>query len=82
MILDDGLNVLPPLGFGVDPDEEGVASPAPDPERGDRDETPVTASTAATPEEAPATGAAEAGAAASSEAAETTTDTATTEETE
>lgn len=82
MILDDGLNVLPPLGFGVDPDEE-VASPAPDPERGRRDETPATAPTATTPEEAP-TGPAEAGPADSSEAAETTTDTdtATTEETE
>jgi hypothetical protein len=61
MILDDGLNVLPPLGFGVDPDEEGVASPASAPERGDRDETPATAPTAATPEGAP-TGPAEAGA--------------------
>lgn len=81
MILDDGLNVLPPLGFGVDPDEE-VASPAPDPERGRRDETPATAPTAATPEEAT-----EAGTPADSDAdaAETTaTDTATdtTEETE
>jgi hypothetical protein len=81
MILDDGLNVLPPLGFGVAPDEEGVVSPAPDPERGDRDEIPATAPTAATPEEAPAAEAAEAGPAGSSEAAETTTDT-TMEETE
>lgn len=82
MILDDGLNVLPPLGFGVAPDEEGVASPAPDPERGRRDETPATAPTATTPEEAT-----EAGTPADSDAdaAETTaTDTATdtTEETE
>lgn len=82
MILDDGLNVMPPLGFGVDPDEEGVASPAPDPERGRRDETPATAPTATTPEEAT-----EAGTPADSDAdaAETTaTDTATdtTEETE
>lgn len=83
MILDDGLNVLPPLGFGVAPDEEGVASPAPSPKRGDRDKTPATAPTATTPEEAP-TGSAEAGPADSSEAAETTTDTdtATMEETE
>lgn len=81
MILDDGLNVMPPLGFGVAPDGE-VASPAPDPERGRRDETPATAPTATTPEEAT-----EAGTPADSDAdaAETTaTDTATdtTEETE
>lgn len=88
MILDDGLNVLPPLGFGVDPDEEGVASPASSPERGRRDETPATASTAATPSEAGA--GTSAGSDADADAAETTTatatdtdtDTDTTEETE
>ena len=83
MILDDGLNVMPPLGFGVAPDEEeeGVASPAPDPEGGRRDETPATAPTATTPEEAGAGTPADSDA----DAAETTaTDTATdtTEETE
>ena len=82
MILNDGLNVLAPNGFGVDPDPaeetegpEEVAAP----KRGRRVKTPATAPTATTPEEA------EAGPADSSEAAETTTDTATdttTEETE
>lgn len=88
MILDDGLNVMPPLGFGVAPDGEGVASPASSPSKGRRDETPATAPTATAPEEA-LTEAAEAGPADSSEAAEaeadTDTDTATdttTEETE
>ena len=85
MILDDGLNVLPPLGFGVDPDEEGVASPAPSPKRATAMRLPPPVLTAATPEETQAAEAAEAGPADSSEAAETTTDTATdttTEETE
>lgn len=84
MILDDGLNVMPPLGFGVAPsEEEEVASPALDPERGRRDEAPATAPTAATPEEAT-----EAGTPADSDAdaaeTDTATDTATdtTEETE
>ena len=83
MILNDGLNVLAPNGFGVDPDPaegtEEVAAPAPEPKRGRRVKTPATAPTATPPEEA------EAGPADSSEAAETTTDTATdttTEETE
>lgn len=80
MILNDGLNVLAPNGFGVDPAQaEEVAAPTPDPKRGRRVKTPATAPTATTPEEA------EAGPADSSEAAETTTDTATdttTEETE
>ena len=83
MILNDGLNVLAPNGFGVDPeagpDAEEVAAPTPEPKRGRRVKTPATAPTATTPEEA------EAGPADSSEAAETTTDTATdttTEETE
>lgn len=67
MILDDGLNAMPPLGFGVAPDEEVAA-----PKRGRRAKTPATAPTATTPEEAT-----EAGPADSSEAAETTTDTAT-----
>lgn len=85
MILNDGLNVLAPNGFGVDPDTaEEVAAPTPETERGRHVKTPATAPTATTPEEAP-TEAAEAGPADSSEAAETTTDTATdttTEETE
>ena len=69
MILNDGLNVLTPNGFGVDPDPaEEVAAPTPEPERGRRVETPATAPTATTPEEAPE--AAEAGPADSSEAAE------------
>lgn len=87
MILNDGLNVLAPNGFGVDPDPaegtEEVAAPTPDPKRGRRVKTPATAPTATTPEEAPE--ATEAGPADSSEAAETTTDTdtdTTTEETE
>ena len=87
MILNDGLNVLAPNGFGVDPDPaegtEEVAAPTPEPKRGRQVKTPATAPTATTPEEAPE--AAEAGPADSSEAAETTTDTATdttTEETE
>ena len=84
MILNDGLNVLAPNGFGVDPDPaEEVAAPTPEPTRGRRVKTPATAPTATTPEGAPE--AAEAGPADSSEAAETTTDTATdttTEETE
>ena len=88
MILNDGLNVLAPNGFGVDPDpDEGteeVAAPASEPKRGRRVKTPATAPTATTPEEAPEAATA-AGPADSSEAAETTTDTATdttTEETE
>ena len=85
MILNDGLNVLAPNGFGVDPDPaEEVAAPAPEPKRGRRVKTPATAPTATTPEEAPEAATA-AGPADSSEAAETTTDTATdttTEETE
>ena len=87
MILNDGLNVLAPNGFGVDPEagtdtEEEVAAPAP--KQGRRVKTPATAPTATTPEEAPEATTA-AGPADSSEAAETTTDTATdttTEETE
>lgn len=86
MILNDGMNVLAPNGFGVDPeagtDTEEVAAPTP--KRGRRDKTPATAPTAITPEEAPEAATA-AGPADSSEAAETTTDTATdttTEETE
>lgn len=84
MILNDGLNVLAPNGFGVDPDTaEEVAAHTPEPKSGRRVKTPATAPTATTPEEAPE--ATEAGPADSSEAAETTTDTATdttTEETE
>ena len=86
MILNDGLNVPAPNGFGVDPtegtvDTEEVVAPT---KRGRRDKTPATAPTATTPEEAPEATTA-AGPADSSEAAETTTDTATdttTEETE
>lgn len=86
MILNDGLNVLAPNGFGVDPDPaEGTEEvAAPSQKRGRRDKTPATAPTATTPEEAPEAATA-AGPADSSEAAETTTDTATdttTEETE
>lgn len=85
MILNDGLNVLAPNGFGVDPGPaEEVAAPTPEPKRGRRVKTPATAPTATTPEEAPEAATA-AGPADSSEAAETTTDTATdttTEETE
>ena len=85
MILNDGLNVLAPNGFGVDPDPaEEVAAPTPEPMRGRSVKTPATAPTATTPEEAPEAATA-AGPADSSEAAETTTDTATdttTEETE
>lgn len=88
MILNDGMNVLAPNGYGVDPeagtDTEEVAAPTPEPKRGRRDKTPATAPTATTPEEAPEAATA-AGPADSSEAAETTTDTATdttTEETE
>lgn len=88
MILNDGLNVLAPNGFGVDPDPaeetEEVAAPTTEPKRGRRVKTPATAPTATTPEEAPEAATA-AGPADSSEAAETTTDTATdttTEETE
>jgi hypothetical protein len=80
MILDDGLNAMPPLGLGVTPDEEVAA---PDQGRGRRAKAPATAPTATTPADAPE--ATEAGPADSSEAAETTTDTATdttTEETE
>lgn len=88
MILNDGLNVLAPNGFGVDPDPaeetEEVAAPTTEPKRGRRVKTPATAPTATTPEEAPEATTA-AGPADSSEAAETTTDTdtaTTTEETE
>lgn len=49
MILDDGLNAMPPLGFGVTPDEE-VAAPAG--RRGRRAKTPATAPTATTPADA------------------------------
>lgn len=79
MILNDGLNVLAPNGFGVDPDPAEGTEEVAAPKRGRRVKTPATAPTATTPEEA------EAGPADSSEAAETTTDTATdttTEETE
>lgn len=87
MILNDGLNVLTPNGFGVDPDPaeetEEVAAPTPEPKSGRRAKTPATAPTATTPEEAPTKAATAAGPADSSEAAETTTDTdTTTEETE
>lgn len=79
MILNDGLNVLAPNGFGVDPDPAEGTEEVAAPKSGRRVKTPATAPTATTPEED------EAGPADSSEAAETTTDTATdttTEETE
>lgn len=86
MILNDGLNVLAPNGFGVDPDPaEEVAAPTPEPKSGRRVKTPATAPTATTPEEEAPEAVTAAGPADSSEAAETTTDTATdttTEETE